>query len=333
MKIVYLVRHKRPHFHSIERVFREVSYHTAGTCEVRLVKMPKVGLSLINIFYVFFLRFRFNRSTIFHITGDVHYLALALPAKRTVLTIHDCVFLKTYTGFKRYILKKTYLDWPLRRLRHATVISAKTREEIENYCSNARATVHVIPNPLMPEFAYKPRPFNNERPRILFVGTNSNKNLDRVIESLKGRSCVLVVLGHLSGEYMDMLEKAGIAYENRFSLTDAEVADLYAGSDLLLFPSVYEGFGLPVIEAFKTGRPVVTSNISPMAEIAEDAAQLVDPYSVSSIVDGVQTVIADRRIRENMVARGLAVADKYDGEAVSKKYLAVYREMIKAASI
>lgn len=329
MRIVYLVRRKQPNYHSIERVFREVSYHAAGFCDVQLVKMPRVGFSIVNLIYVFFLRFRYNRTTVFHITGDVHYLALVLPARRTTLTIHDCVFLKTYSGFKKYILKKMYLDWPLHYLHHATVISTKTRSEIDSYCGEVRAKIHVVPNPLMPEFTYQPHHFNSEHPRILFVGTNTNKNFARAVEALKDRSCVFVVLGALNDEHITLLNNAGVVYENHFSLSDAEVADLYASVDLLLFPSLYEGFGLPVIEAFKTGRPVVTSNISPMAEIAEGAAEFVDPYSVSSIEEGLYRIISDQDRRTNLVRKGVAVSQKYDGLEVSRRYMAVYRELLK----
>jgi len=220
----------------------------------------------------------------------------------------------------------------MKRLKKVTVISPKTKAEVIKNCDSVKADLIVIPNPIMPEFKLSTRSFFQQEPRILFVGTNGNKNFDRAIESIKGLSCILVVLGKLSVRQVDLLKKFDIKYECHHSLTDIEVANLYSDSDLLLFPSLYEGFGLPIIEAFKTGKPVVTSNMSPMIDVASGAAQLVNPFSVESIREGVLRVLSDREYREYLVGRGLVVANEFNGEEISKRYLAVYRQLFSGES-
>jgi glycosyltransferase involved in cell wall biosynthesis len=89
---------------------------------------------------------------------------------------------------------------------------------------------------------------------------------------------------------------------------------------MVLFPSLYEGFGLPIIESYKAGRPIITSNLAPMNTIAEDAAFLVDPYDSASIRNAVLQVIQDDKLRNEKVLKGLEIAKKYSAETIRKQY-------------
>lgn len=105
------------------------------------------------------------------------------------------------------------------------------------------------------------------------------------------------------------------------------MADQYREADIVYFPSMYEGFGLPVIEGFKAGRAVLTSDISPMKDISEGAACLVDPLQSASIRDGLLRLIREDAYREALIRRGLVVAEKYTPEAVATAFREFYQEV------
>ena len=96
---------------------------------------------------------------------------------------------------------------------------------------------------------------------------------------------------------------------------------------MFVFPSLYEGFGLPPLEAMASGTPVVTSNVSSLPEVVGDAAVLVDPYSARSIADGIQRVLVDPDLRETLRVRGLERARAFSWEASVRRTLDVYREV------
>ena len=110
-------------------------------------------------------------------------------------------------------------------------------------------------------------------------------------------------------------------------LSKEEMASRYENADVVLFPSLYEGFGLPVIEGFKAGRAVVTSEISPLKELADGAAWLVDPYSVQSIRNSLERIIKDDETRERKVQSGLKLISRYSPDIIASLYHQAYAEL------
>jgi glycosyltransferase involved in cell wall biosynthesis len=124
-----------------------------------------------------------------------------------------------------------------------------------------------------------------------------------------------------------LLRKFQINYSSAFNLSDDQLSIEYQSADIVLFPSLYEGFGLPVIEGFCAGKPVITSDISPMKEIASDAAFLVDPHSISSIRHAVNLVINDAELRKEKVQRGRLIAHSYASNKIYAEYENLWKQV------
>lgn len=310
----------------MERIFDTLRAYFPPDLQVRTVvcRFPSRGLfrRLYDI-----VRARFFQGDVNHVTGDVHFLTMLLARDRTLLTIHDCVTLRERRGLRRWLIWLFWFWLPVRRCGLVSVVSDATRRQVIDATHCPPEKVRMVGAPVPDDFVPSPRQFRTTCPRILHVGTKANKNLARHVEALKGLSCTLVIVGRLSDAQRRMLDGSGIAYENLTALPPDAVVRAYVESDLLLFASTYEGFGLPIVEAQAVGRPVVTANVWSMPEVSGGAACLVDPYDVGSIRAGVVRVIGDEAYRTALVAAGLANVERFRPRAVAEAYAALYREL------
>jgi glycosyltransferase involved in cell wall biosynthesis len=123
---------------------------------------------------------------------------------------------------------------------------------------------------------------------------------------------------------MEALQASEIEYENMIELSHMEIVREYEKCDILAFASIYEGFGMPIIEAQRVGRTVLTSSCSSMPEVGGEGACFVDPLNVSSIRDGFQRIILDEEYRESLIAAGFENAKRFDPDVIARQYLRVY---------
>lgn len=312
----------------MEKVFETViAYASKGGYQTKRIELPRYTTSIYSLLAnIWFLR---NcKADIYHITGDIHYAVFAFPRKKVVLTIHDSVFLFQHKGLKRWFMKKIFLDWPARYASKITTISERSKRDIIEFGGIAEEKIVIIPDPLNAFITSSPLLFKSEKPRILFIGATPNKNLERTLEALKGIACELHLIGKFSSDQINRLEGSGLDYTIFSNLTEEELNLRYASADLLLFPTLFEGFGLPIIEAQQAGRPVITSNIAPMCDVAGSGACLVDPYEVLSIREGILKIISDSDYRNRLIESGFVNIKRYTPEYITTSYLEVYKTLI-----
>lgn len=327
MKIRYFHRHHACGY-SIFKVFHTIEREIAKENTVSDVFMPSPRSMpwdvMKNAVYAFWHR---NRRGINHISGHIHDSILGLIGCRTVLTVHDLVFIDNVRNpMKRFYKWLFWLYIPIKLADKVTCISAETQRKILKHVKTDK--LQVIYNPIDPAFKYTPKVFNSERPVILHIGAGWNKNLRRTILALRDVSCHLRIIGKLDRETIELLKETNIDYSVAADLNDDEIIREYLHCDIVNFPSVYEGFGMPIIEGQKTGRVVVASRIEPLMEISGGAIEYVDPLSIDSIRKAYLHVINDQEHRDLLIQKGLENVKRFEATVIAKQYNDIYRQLI-----
>lgn len=273
--------------------------------------------------------FKKNQGDVNHITGDIHWACLLLDKNKTVLSIHDLVGLYQYTGLKRYLYYLLWVYLPVKRLKYITVISDKTKNEILKYLPSAENKIHVISNCITMPILEHDDISLQRRLKLLVVGTRTNKNVERILEALIGIDAEITIVGKLETSHNALIQQHALHVKNFNNISDEDLVEKYHQSDILLFPSLYEGFGLPILEAQAQNCCVITSDISPMKEIAGNGALLVDPLSVKEIRDAVVRLINSEETRKELIKKGKENVRKYGPEKISRQYMNLYHQIMK----
>lgn len=275
---------------------------------------------------------RNNASEINHVLGDVHYLTYFLPSQRTLLTVHDTGVFDRARGWKRVIFWFFWFWLPTKRSARLTTISEHTKQQLLSMVSYDPDRIHVIPNPIAPQFVAAPIRPREGTFRLLHIGTKANKNLERLIEAISGMDIELTVIGHMNSAQKDVIHKHKIQHRNLANLSEDELSAEYERCEALAFVSLSEGFGLPIIEAQATGRPVLTSQLPPMDDVAGTGAIFVDPTNVAKIREAVSRLMRDGDLRESLIRRGQANVRRFDPVVIAARYAELYRLIASEAS-
>jgi glycosyltransferase involved in cell wall biosynthesis len=282
-----------------------------------------------------------------------HYVLPPLTPGRLVVTIHDCIHLM----FPQYLpnrLAHVYARasmWSAaRRAARVLTVSESSKRDILRFFDLDPAKITVIYNGIDERFSQPPAEddvervrtrYQLDRPFVLYAGNvKPHKNLERVIDAFHRvrraglDELRLVIIGDEISKHLGLrraVHRHMLHKHVRFLgfVPDDTLAVLYRLAAVFVFPSLYEGFGLPPLEAMASGTPVVTSNVSSLPEVVGTAAILVDPYDPQAIADGIVRVVGDQSLRAQLSARGLTRVQEFSWARSVARVHAIYREVLQ----
>jgi glycosyltransferase involved in cell wall biosynthesis len=282
----------------------------------------------------------FGFANIFHGTN---YTVFPMRQSRNVMTVYDLTFIK-YPHYSNVIVQ-AYADRIRRCLKWTDLIltiSASSKQDIIEYLGFPADRIIVTPLASRYGTSYQPQlkpliEYDLQRPFILFVSTiEPRKNIMGLIEAfdaLKSQYQIehdLVLIGQKGWLYEPIFERIERSpYRHHIHhlnyLPDEAVIEFYRHADVFVYPSHYEGFGLPVLEAMTLGTPVVCSNNSSLPEVAGDAAIMIDADDTTQIAEGILKIVDNRNFREQLIQRGYDRAQQFTWRNTAVETLRAYR--------
>jgi glycosyltransferase involved in cell wall biosynthesis len=253
-----------------------------------------------------------------------------------VVSVHDLMHLHYGSS-----LQRLYYNQIIRRLLHNAAailtVSEYSRSELLTWTGLSPEKVVVTHNAVSTDFSSDGDQYNPGFPYVLYVGNRRvYKNVNRLIEAFgigcKNTEIKLVLSGMEDPELFASAQKAGVADRIIFlgKIKEEELPALYRGALAVAYVSLYEGFGLPPLEAMACGTPVLTSNVTSLPEVVGDAAFIVDPFDVEAIADGLLQLTEDRELRERLIIKGLERITKFSWDISAAKTWEVLKQSVNA---
>jgi glycosyltransferase involved in cell wall biosynthesis len=271
-----------------------------------------------------------------------NFLAPISEDKPYVVTVHDMGLevLRDAHPLAKRLYTKRLIPHTARKARLIITNSEYSKWEIVRYLGIPEDRIRVTPLAASDEF--KPISIQPENPYFLYVGNlEPRKNLERLIEAfarMPGKDYQLVIAGNrwYQGEAAELKARSlGLNGRVKFLgyVPRSELPALFSGATAFVYPSLLEGFGLPILESMACGTPVITSNNSSMKEIAHDAAILINPADVREMTESLVRLAEDRSLREDLSRRGLNRAAEFSWAKTAQLTLNVYREVAAEAPV
>ncbi len=283
-----------------------------------------------------------NSQDIFHcMSSYLPAFGIDIPC---LLTVHDLKYL-LFPEFFKNDLKTLYYSWIIRRgtrkAAHIVAVSEATKSDLIslNVSSEKITVIHEAAtlSDTMSKLEAQLPDVLKDKSFLLFVGDNRrHKNITRIIEAHQilleklGEGCPFFVFAgpnferlvkKCSSERVKKLVFLGPVYEET-------LVSLYKHALALVYPSLYEGFGLPILEAMSVGTPVITSNCSAMPEVAGNAAFLVDPYSAEKLADAIMKIATDETERRRLKALGIQRVKQFSWAQIAESILRLYEDIL-----
>jgi len=293
---------------------------------------------------------RRERPDVYHAP---HYVLPAGVRCPSVVTIHDCIHLmfpQYLPNRLAHLYARSFMWMATHQAARILTVSEASKRDILRFFAIPEKKVRVIYNAIDERFLTPPDEATTERvrqryqldhPFVLYVGNiKPHKNIERIIDAF-GRArpdgpqgLKLVIIGDEVSKYpslRQMVHRHKLDKHVRFLGFQPQetLASFYRLAGVFAFPSLYEGFGLPPLEAMACGTPVITSNVSSLPEVAGDAALLVDPYDVDALARAIVRIFTDQPLRDLLVARGLTRARQFSWADSVAAIRAVYREVLE----
>jgi glycosyltransferase involved in cell wall biosynthesis len=272
-----------------------------------------------------------------------------------VVTFHDMTLelLPSCHTWRKRLLTRTLSPEIAKGARRIITPSESARRDVARWFGISVDRIRAIPHAADPQFRPRRDPESIERiesrygvrrPYLLYVGTlEPRKNLLRAATAFSKIAPLFPehrfhLAGELGWQSKELL--AGVASlpcHERISrlgyVAEEDLAALYSNAELFVYPSLYEGFGFPVVEAMACGLPVLTSNNSSLAEIADGAALLVDPYDVDAMAEAIERGLSDEEERDRLRHKGMERASTFSWERSTSETLSVYEEALERATV
>jgi glycosyltransferase involved in cell wall biosynthesis len=282
-----------------------------------------------------------------------HYVLPPLTPCTSVVTIHDCIHLR----FPQYLPNRIGYAYARAQMWTAThraarviTVSEASKRDILRYFRVPESRIDVIYNAIDDRFWEKPdidemnrvrERYQLTNPFVLYAGNiKPHKNLERLIEAFHLlrqnspdlRDVQLLIIGDEISKYATLrraVHRHKLHKHVRFFgfVPDQTLAALYRLANVFVFPSLYEGFGLPPLEAMASGTPVITSNVSSLPEVVGDAAIMIDPYESEAIAGAMHRVLTDEGLRAELRRKGLARAREFSWERSIARVREIYGEV------
>ena len=295
----------------------------------RLPQVQPVGgaiapLSSLNPLYLSWL-VKKTKPSVFYTPGFNPPLFSSSPF---IFTIHDLNHLNFTPNSS--ILKRAYYNLILKPSCHRAfkvlTVSEFSRRSIIEWSGVSEDKVVNVGNGVSDEYCPDGKSYNPGYPYIFWVGNDKpHKNLPRLLEAflLSGvkNDVKLILAGELDKSTMALIKEKGLEGHVVFAglLPEEKMPSYYRGAEVLVFPSLYEGFGLPVLEAMACGTPVVTSNCTALPEVTGDACLLVSPGNVSEIAEAINNIIENSTLRKRLRRLGIEQAKRFSWDKTTAK--------------
>lgn len=331
----------------IENLFQNKNSYKIHNCSFFRNSVYKIIYNTLPIQYRWFFKEKVDLTHFFN-----YHIPPGVNGKK-IVTVHDMAY-KRFPETVRF-KTRTMLDLNLKksvsRADLIITVSEFSKQEILSFFPECEGKIEVVYNgvdlnmfrPISDQVMIEniKQKYNLKGDFLLYLGTiEPRKNIERLLEAyslLKNRSidCPKLVLaggkGWLDSGIFSTLENLNLKDSVVFTgyISDDDVPVLMNASQAFLFPSLYEGFGMPVLEAMACGVPVLTSNLSSLPEVVGDTAVLVDPFSKDSIRDGIIKLLTDNNLRESLKKKGLERSRKFSWSKVTRDLYMIYESLVK----
>lgn len=284
----------------------------------------------------------------------------------SIVTVHDLSVYKFSEPYSKKQISELKNNIPkaLERAKKIIAVSKSTSKDLKEVLNIDKKKIKVVYHGVDKRFFSKKTDYQIKKIRkkygitkkyFLFIGTlNSRKNIIRIISSyerfrnklvttpkkskdlLKGKyhTYQLVLAGAKGTDFKEIQKKASkseykkdIVFPGYVNAND--LGALFKGSEIFIFPSLYEGFGIPIIEAMATKIPIITSNVSSMPEIAKNHAIIIDPCNVSDITQSIYDLLTNKKLKRTLVASGYKYAKEFNWDKCAKQTLKIYNQLLK----
>jgi len=285
-----------------------------------------------------------SSSADFSLYHETAFTPAKLTAVPTVYSVYD-LSLRRYKDThpkERVWLFEYFIRTRLKYARHILTISEFIRQEIIDEFKVPESMVSSVP--LAPDPLFSPstpasvasvrQKYHLPTDYLLFVSSlEPRKNIALLIDALAAAKTdiPLVLVGWHGWGEKEWLNKIDSALKNRIILTghmpDEDLRAVYTGATSLVYPSLYEGFGLPLLEAMACSCPVICSNTASMPEVAGDAALFIDPYNRDSLAHAIDTMVHDTELRRSFIGKGMARAEQFTWEKTARRTIDIFKRV------